>query len=199
MSVFQDLLRRELEGLCVLEEAQCRRLEGHYELLQAWNQRLNLTAVHSVEDIVVRHYCESLFVGRNLPQGPLRIVDVGSGAGFPGIPVGVLRPECTICLVESRRKKATFLREATRGWGNVQVFGGRAEELEPRFDWLISRAVKMEELPRLAPRFALLVGKGEGVGSAGAYRISGGRSVEVTSALKMPWGEHRRLVTGCFT
>ena len=75
-----------------LPSEQIDLLEAHYNLLTQWNARLNLTRIESVEDAVRLHYCESLFVGTRLPAGPLRIVDVGSGAGFPGIPIAILRP-----------------------------------------------------------------------------------------------------------
>jgi 16S rRNA (guanine527-N7)-methyltransferase len=83
-------------------------LRAHFELLQRWNKSLNLTRIDSVE----RNYGESLFLGRHLPPGPLRICDIGSGAGFPGFPVAVLRPDCEITLIEAHQRKAVFLKEA---------------------------------------------------------------------------------------
>jgi 16S rRNA (guanine527-N7)-methyltransferase len=140
-------------------------LEAHYQLLKKWNQVLNLTSVDRYEEAVERHYGESLFLGEHLPAGPLRIVDVGSGAGFPGIPVAVLRRDCQVTLVESHQRKAVFLREATRALSNVRVFAKRAEDVSESFDWAISRAVSYQDLSknlkRLAPRAALLTGAEE--------------------------------------
>ena len=110
-------------------------------MLVRWNKRFNLTAIREETAIVERHYCESLFLGTHLSQGHLRIADVGSGAGFPGVPVAVQRPDCAVTLIESHQRKAVFLRESTRGLANVRVSCQRAEEVEDEFDWAISRAV----------------------------------------------------------
>ncbi len=144
-----------------LSYEQVSALEAHYRLLQRWNRVLNLTSVDQ-EDAIQRHYGEALFLGRHLPAGPLSVVDIGTGAGFPGIPVAVLRPDCTVTLVESHQRKAVFLKEATRQMANVRVLPKRAEEVPERFDWAISRAVSYGDLrkvlKRLAPHAALLTG-----------------------------------------
>src|SRR5262245_12319813 len=111
--MFRELLAKEFAPYETLTEHQLDQLESHYRLLTAWNKRLNLARLGSVEDAVQLHYCESLYLGRALPLGNLRIVDIGSGAGFPGIPIAILRPECSVTLVESHQRKAVFLREAT--------------------------------------------------------------------------------------
>ena len=133
-------------------------LKAHYELLQRWNKTLNLTRIDSIE----RNYGESLFLGRHLPTGPLRICDIGSGAGFPGFPVAILRPDCQVTLIESHQRKAVFLKEASRGIPNIRVLAVRAQEVQESFDWAISRAVSAEDLApfltRLAERVALLTG-----------------------------------------
>ena len=123
---------------------------------------LNLTSVDEYEEAVERHYGESLFLAAHLPPGPLRIADIGSGAGFPGIPVAVARPDCKVTLIESHQRKAVFLREATRGMTQVRVLAKRAEDVHESFDWVISRAVSYEDLAgdlrRLGFRAALLTG-----------------------------------------
>src|SRR5580693_8645036 len=120
-----------------------------------WNQTVNLTAIRMREEAIERHYCESLFLGARLPAGALRIADVGSGAGFPGFPVAILRPECSVTLIESHQRKAVFLREASRAVPNVRVLAKRAEDVEETFDWVISRAVSYADLvpflKKLAP------------------------------------------------
>lgn len=140
-------------------------LEAHFQLLKKWNRVLNLTSVDRYEDALERHYGESLFLGRHLPGGLLRIADIGSGAGFPGFPVAVLRPDCEITLIESHQRKAVFLREASRNLRNVRVLAKRAEEVRETFDWAISRAVSYgdlaKNLKRLAPQAALLTGAEE--------------------------------------
>jgi 16S rRNA (guanine527-N7)-methyltransferase len=159
-NMFRELLTREFGPYGSLTVEQIGLLEAHYNLLVQWNTRLNLTRIDSIEEAVRLHYCESLFVGTRLPAGPLRMVDVGSGAGFPGMPISILRPECTVTLVESHQRKAVFLREASRNLKNVTVVTDRAENLGPEYDWLVSRAVSPDEVLKLklASNLALLVG-----------------------------------------
>lgn len=173
MEEFESLLKSEFFPYGHLSSGQLRLLHQHYELLQRWNQKMNLTRIDSLKDVVCFHYCESLYLGQYLPPGPLRVVDIGSGAGFPGIPVAVLRPECQVDLVESHQRKAVFLQEAARGLPNVQVLSSRAEDVTGRYDWLISRAVKIEDVLKLhlAPNIAILGSEGE----------------------KLPWGQSRGL------
>jgi 16S rRNA (guanine527-N7)-methyltransferase len=161
--MFRELLSREFAPYGSLTVEQIDLLEAHYRLLVQWNARLNLTRIESVDEAVRLHYCESLFVGARLPSGPLRIVDVGSGAGFPGIPIAILRPECSVTLVESHQRKCVFLREASRDLKNVSVVTDRAENLPLGYDWLVSRAVSPKDLLKLtlANNLALLVGNEE--------------------------------------
>ena len=99
---------------------------------------------------MLRHYCESLFVAIHLPEEPVSVLDVGPGAGFPGIPMAILRPDCRFTLAESHQRKAVFLREATRHLSNVRVAARRAEEAAGAFDWVVSRAVKWPDVSRVA-------------------------------------------------
>ena len=144
--MFADLLRQRLAGVVELSPGQVEALETHYQLLLRWNRTLNLTSIKRMEEAVERHYCESLFLGAHLPQGHLRIADIGSGAGFPGFPVAVLRPDCSVTLIESHQRKAVFLREASRNLPNVRVLARRAEDVKEQFDWAISRAVSYKDL-----------------------------------------------------
>src|ERR1039457_4221428 len=144
--MFADVLRQRLAGVVELSPGQMEALGAHYQLLLRWNRTLNLTSIKKMEEAVERHYCESLFLGTHLPQGPLRIADIGSGAGFPGFPVAVLRPDCSVTLIESHHRKAVFLREASRKLPNVRVLARRAEGVDEQFDWTISRAVNYEDL-----------------------------------------------------
>jgi len=161
--MFRELLAREFAPYGFLTVEQIDLLEAHYKLLVLWNARLNLTRIASVEEAVRLHYCESLFVGTKLPAGSLSIVDVGSGAGFPGIPIAILRPDCTVTLVESHQRKGVFLREASRNLRNITVVTNRAENLKLAYDWLVSRAVSPGGIVklRLANNLALLLGKEE--------------------------------------
>jgi 16S rRNA (guanine527-N7)-methyltransferase len=185
--VFPELIR----ACGDLRPEQISALEAHYALLLAWNRRLNLTRVTDPGEAAERHYCESLFLARHLPAGALRIVDIGSGAGFPGIPVAVFRPDCEVTLLECHQRKAVFLREATRGVRNVRVLARRAEEVMEEFDWAISRAISYkdlaESLSRLAPAAALLTGE-EVPGEALGLRWE--------APVPLPWGRSRFLRLG---
>ena len=175
---------RELLAPESLSVDQLRLLEAHYELLVRWNAKLNLTRIRDLQDVVDFHYRESLFAARSLPAGPLRIADIGSGAGFPGVPIAVSRPDCTIDLVESDQRKAVFLRESTRSLRNAAVVATRAESLPPSYDWIVSRAVRPLDVLRLvsAPNFALLLTDSELVDLP-----------EPASVMRVPWGDHRVL------
>ena len=189
--MFADLLRQSLAGVVEVSCAQVEALEAHYRLLLRWNRTLNLTSIRRMEEAVERHYCESLFLGTQLPEGPLRIADIGSGAGFPGFPVAVLRPDCCVTLIESHQRKAVFLREASRSLQNVRVFARRAEDVDEQFDWAISRAVSYEDLAsylkKLAPNADLLTGGEKPPDEIGFVW---------QPPIQVPWGGHRFLRTG---
>ena len=147
-AVFRDLLRDRLRGIAELTDEQAAALESHYNLLVLWNRTLNLTTIRDLPEVIERHYGESLFLAARLPAGPLRIVDVGSGAGFPGLPVAVYRPDCAVTLIESHQRKAVFLKEAARDLTNMRVLARRAEQVagqvnekNDEFDLAVSRAV----------------------------------------------------------
>ena len=173
MEDFKSLLTLEFSQYGALNPQQLTRLEEHYRLLLRWNQKMNLTRITSLQDAVRYHYCESLYLATRLPDVPLRIVDIGSGAGFPGIPLAIYRPLCAVDLVESHQRKAVFLREAARQLTNVRVLAQRAEAVTGSYDWMISRAVRPEDVLKLnlAPHVAVL-------------GVEGG---------SLPWGENRAL------
>jgi 16S rRNA (guanine527-N7)-methyltransferase len=173
MEDFKSLLELEFSPFGTLTCDQLSLLEAHYQLLLRWNQKMNLTRITSVTDAVRYHYCESLYLAKSLPEGALRIVDVGTGAGFPGIPVAIYRPDCEIHLVESHQRKAVFLSEATRNLPNTRVLAARSEDVTDTYDWMISRAVRPDDVLKLnlAPDIAVLGTEGE----------------------KLPWGESRAL------
>jgi len=173
MEDFKSLLKLEFSPYGALTSQQLALLEEHYQLLLRWNQKINLTRITSLQDVVRYHYCESLYLATHLPEGPLRIVDIGSGAGFPGIPLAIYRPECSVDLVESHQRKAVFLREAARELKNVRVLAQRAEVLTDLYDWTISRAVRLEDILKLnlSPHLAVLGAEGE----------------------SLPWGEKRAI------
>lgn len=125
------------------------RLATYLDLLLKWNARTNLTAIRDPEQIVQRHFGESLFAGLLLGQmlhveHSTTLLDYGSGAGFPGLPIHLLYPTLHVTLAESQGKKAAFLREAVRQLGtNTEVWSQRVEAMPPsrRFDLVTLRAV----------------------------------------------------------
>lgn len=137
-------LRNKLEqaGLPTLSPEQLRQFNQYLQLLLKWNARTNLTSVRNPEDIVSRHFIECIACAQMLPIGSGSLLDLGSGAGFPGIPIAICRPTLGVTLAESQNKKAAFLNEAVRALGiNAQVFSGRAESLKSLFDCVALRAV----------------------------------------------------------
>lgn len=195
--MFAETLKARLNGVLPVAPDQIAELERHYDLMVRWNRTLNLTAVRDMVQAVERHYCESLFLAARLPQGNLKMADIGSGAGFPGFPIAVLRADCEVTLIESHRRKAVFLREATRQMRNVRVLDCRAEDVAQRFDWVVSRAVDVTNmqglLAGLAPRVALL--GGERV----PEQPGGGREAghwQWEEPVRLPWGDRRWLWMG---
>lgn len=128
--------------LPLLEDKQYKQFEDYLSLLLRWNLRVNLTAIRDEEGILRRHFVESIACARALPAGINTLLDFGSGAGFPGIPIALCRPEIAVTLAESQGKKAAFLREVIRVLGiNAKVHSGRAEALRAAFDCVTMRAV----------------------------------------------------------
>lgn len=189
--MFTDALRSRLGGICQLSDLQIALLASHYELLTRWNKTLSLTSVRTLEEAVERHYCESIFAACHLPENPVSVADIGSGAGFPGIPIAIVRPECSVVLIESHQRKAVFLKEACRELRNVRVMAKRAEDLAESFNWVVSRAVRCsdiaEALMRLGRNAELLTGE------VGASELPG---FEWRPAIRLPWGERRYLWIG---
>lgn len=111
-----------------------------------WNDKVNLTAIRDPLEILYRHFCESMYAALAVPVENGRLADVGSGGGFPGLPLKIIRPELRVFLVESSIKKVTFLAEVTRELGlkDVQVLARRYEELGEEvapLDFVCSRAL----------------------------------------------------------
>lgn len=140
-----------LPGLDPETSAQFAR---YLSLIQRWNQRINLTAVRDQDGILQRHFVESIACARVLPAGIVTLLDFGSGAGLPGIPIALCRTEIAVTLAESQGKKAAFLQEAVRVLGvAVAVYSGRAEVLAGGFDCVVLRAVdRMKEAVRSGSR-----------------------------------------------
>jgi len=127
-------------------EQQIVYIQQYMKILLTWNEKMNLTAIRDPLEILYRHFCESMYAAAAVPVENGRLADVGSGAGFPGIPLKIMRPELQVFLIESNMKKATFLAEVLR---NIElpetlVLVSRYEELGEEVapvDFVCSRAV----------------------------------------------------------
>jgi 16S rRNA (guanine527-N7)-methyltransferase len=187
--------RRPGEEPAVLSPAQLQHISTYIDLLLRWNARINLTAIRKEEEIVTRHFGESLFAARHLfplypdassasgacpersrrvpsvvkdfevdsardkrPTTNARVADLGSGAGFPGLPIKLWAPNIALTLIESNQKKAIFLRELTRALTltDINIQNARAETLPPAtFDVVTLRAV--ERFSSILPTAAALL------------------------------------------
>lgn len=188
-----------------LDEAQAAKLVAHLDLLDDWNARMNLTAIRDRPSQLTKHLLDSLTVQPYL-RGE-RIADVGSGAGFPGIPLAIVEPHRHFTLVESTGKKCRFLehvREALE-LKNVEVVQSRAESYHPevRFDTVIARAVgPVAQLVKVAG--TLVVGGGRLLAMKGRYpedelaaKLNGWKVAAVHRLTVPGLGEERHLVELC--
>jgi 16S rRNA (guanine527-N7)-methyltransferase len=192
-----------------LSSAQLKSISIYVDILLRWNARINLTAVRDPEEIVTRHFGESLFAARCLFPAPVadsrphvyqqrpttndRVIDVGSGAGFPGIPIKIWAPQVRLTLIEPSQKKATFLKEVARAitLTDVDVVTTRAESFSGQAEVVTLRAVERFEkiLPVAARlvvprgRLALLIGRSQVrfVHGLHGFRWSEPRSIPLSS------------------
>jgi len=188
-----------------LTEAQGRALLAHLDLVDEWNARFNLTAIRDRGQQITKHVLDSLTV-RPWLKG-LRIADVGSGAGFPGIPLAIVEPTRRFALIESTGKKCRFL-ETVRdelALANVDVIQARAElwRPEPRYETVVARAVgPLADLlryagPLLANGGRLLAMKGRHPGEELVARLNGWKVLSV-HPLRVPGlDDERHLVELC--
>ena len=183
--------------------------------LRRWNARVNLTAIDDLEDVQVKHFLDSLSILTVLPPGVerLRVVDVGTGAGFPGLPLKIARPELSLTLVEATGKKVVFCQTMVERLrlADVMVIKARAEDLgqdpahRERYDWALARAVA--EMPVLAEYLLPLVRLGghalaqKGAGASaeaaaadGAARKLGGQLEQIVPVALPGMAEPRYLV-----
>ena len=160
-----------------LADSQLEQISTYIDLLVRWNARINLTAIRKEDEIVTRHFGESFFLSRHVfpteaRSSSARVVDIGSGAGFPGLPLKLWATKIQLTMIESNHKKAAFLREVARELTltNVDVITDRAESIAGRDDYraevVTLRAVEnFETILPLAAKFlsaygtlALLIG-----------------------------------------
>jgi 16S rRNA (guanine527-N7)-methyltransferase len=184
-----------------IDSETASRFEDYAVLLQRWNARTNLTAIRDEDCILRRHFTECIAAARALPVDSGTLLDFGSGAGFPGIPIALCKPEIHVTLAESQGKKAAFLREAIRTLGlTTQVYSDRAEKLGKTFDLVAMRAVdKMESaieaasaLVRPGGWLVLLATSGTQAG----LQAAAGNAFSWFHSISMPGGDDRILLLG---
>ncbi len=136
-------------GITLNEEQICQ-FQTYYELLVEWNSFMNLTAITEFDEVMLKHFVDSLALGKALPTEQIsRMIDVGTGAGFPGIPLKIVYPHLDVVLMDSLNKRVKFLNEVIErlGLSGITAVHGRAEDLarkpeyREQFDLSVSRAV----------------------------------------------------------
>ena len=145
----KELLKRAAAAFAVeVDQALAERFDIYARLLVEWNEKMNLTAITEPTDIVIKHFVDSLTAAAYMPQGAFSLIDVGTGAGFPGVPLAMLRADCQLTLLDSLNKRLVFLETLCREVGvAVQRIHARAEEggqnpaLREAFDVATARAV----------------------------------------------------------
>lgn len=146
-----DFFHKSLEKLNIqLTDLQVEQFEKYYEILVEWNKVMNLTGITEYEDVITKHFIDSLAIVKTYEFNKgLKVIDLGTGAGFPGIPLKIVFPEMEVLLLDSLNKRIKFLNEVITqlGLSNIIAIHGRAEELIKRegyresFDLCVSRAV----------------------------------------------------------
>jgi 16S rRNA (guanine527-N7)-methyltransferase len=188
-------------GLPQLVAEVADQFQEYLSLILRWNARVNLTAIRDEAGILSRHYVESIACARALPAELHTLLDFGSGAGFPGLPIALCRPEIEVTLAESQGKKAAFLREAVRVLDvGAVVHSGRAELLTVRFDCVTLRAVDHMDLAVAAA--AQLVRPGGWLapmttrGDLEKLQAVAGSNFDWQESVPLPGGEERLLALG---
>lgn len=129
-----------------LNAEQIKKFEKYSDLLLEWNEKFNLTAIKDKDEITEKHFIDSLYLDKFVDLDNKTFLDVGSGAGFPGVPLAIAHPSLKVSLLESNGKKVKFLQEIKKELDlkNVEIIQARAEEFDKResFDFVTARAVK---------------------------------------------------------
>lgn len=149
LSEFEKIFIEEAQKINIeLDKNQIEKFYKYMDLLIEWNEKINLTAITNRKDIIVKHFIDSLTIQRYLGDA-VNIIDVGTGAGFPGIPIKIINPNLKVVLVDSLNKRINFLQEVIKklNLDNIEVIHARAEDLgqnkkyREAFDIVTSRAV----------------------------------------------------------
>jgi len=198
-----DLLKNGLNKLAIdYSESQIESFMIYLSELKKWNRTYNITALKTDEDIIIKHFLDSLLYLKAIPEKNIKLADIGTGGGFPGIPVKIIRPQTELTLIEPSRKKTSFLRNIIRktGLSEISVLQKRIEQLDEEFnnffDLIVSRATfSIKEFLDLACPFLnetgrLVISKGPKAEDELSQINGTGSSispVENTLSLKLPY------------
>ena len=150
MEIMNQLKEEALFFNVVLSDKQLEQFYTYYKMLIEWNEKINLTAITNFDEVLKKHFLDSISIGRILKQDTdLSILDIGTGAGFPGIPIKIAFPDTDITLIDSLNKRVHFLNEVIDELDlkKIKAMHGRAEDfakkgmLREQFDICVSRAV----------------------------------------------------------
>lgn len=133
----------ELEKYGLSKETQ-QKFELYFSMIVEWNEKFNLTAILEQNEVFVKHFIDSLMSEKYVNFANKTLLDVGSGAGFPGIPLAINHPDLSVTLLEANGKKICFLKEVIKKLNltNVKIIQGRSEEFVGQYDFVTARAVK---------------------------------------------------------
>ena len=196
-------IARLMRPFAEVGDEQLREISTYIDILLKWNRTINLTAVRDAEGIVTRHFGESFFAASHLLTTDWHgtVIDVGSGAGFPGLPMAMYSATASVTLIESQGKKAAFLNEViyTLSLKNVRIFNARAEDFEDVGDLVTLRAV--EQFEKVLPYALKLVKPGGRLGlMIGTAQIDLAKwllpKVDWRPPLQVPGGHSRTLYVG---
>lgn len=149
MEKFEEILNKHLKEIEIeLQKEQIEKFYKYMNLLLEWNEKINLTAITEPEEVILKHFVDSLTISKYIEKGS-KLVDMGTGAGFPGIPIKILRDDVEITLADSLNKRINFLNEVIKELNlkNIETVHTRAEEFgknkkyREKFDIATSRAV----------------------------------------------------------
>lgn len=209
---FEKSLKEKVEKLGIeLNDYQVKQFYNYMKLLIEWNKKINLTAIIDPEDIILKHFIDSLTIAKYINEKD-KIADIGTGAGFPGIPIKILKPENEMLLVDSLNKRIKFLEMVIQEdkLKNIKILHGRAEEIghnkayRGNFDVVTSRAVAklnilleyMLPLLKLGGKCICLKGPNieeELEEARNAIKILGGQ-IDKIEQMELPYSDNRRNI-----